>query len=273
MRLALVGCLVVMSSPLFADEHQHGETTQAETVKRPKVFLDKSPRMVQFQLKRLDNRRLLLVERSTGDKKYIPVYEAILARPGMSPQFLEESVAALAKLRKSTATVELLNVITKLKIDEPSEKRAAMELARMLLKQTPASLAGDADALESATDSDERLFRSIGFAGLIASGNSAKSWELAQADQMALQAWLASIRLLPNQKLRAPLYDQVVDLVKAQKSGTSQAAIRRFGGDPTACRKNVSVGVGFFVEGRLPRRCCCYLAERSKEESRSRHLC
>ncbi|MDP7017605.1 MAG: hypothetical protein QGG36_17510, partial [Pirellulaceae bacterium] len=42
-------------------EHQHGE--KKEPVKRPRVFLDKSPRIVWYQLNRLDNERLLLVER------------------------------------------------------------------------------------------------------------------------------------------------------------------------------------------------------------------
>ncbi len=80
-------------------EHTHEHATDGP-VERPKVFLDKSPKIVEYQLKRLDNSRLLLVEREPTDKKYAPVYRAILLRPGMSRQDREESLGALTKINE-----------------------------------------------------------------------------------------------------------------------------------------------------------------------------
>ena len=60
---------VLSASFLNADEdhsHHHGNDAPVE---RPKVYLDKSPKIVAYQLKRLDNARLLLVETGTDDAK------------------------------------------------------------------------------------------------------------------------------------------------------------------------------------------------------------
>ena len=58
-----------------SDDHRHG--SQDQEIEAPKVYLDKSPRAVAYQLKRLDNARLLLVECSDDDPKYLPVHLAI----------------------------------------------------------------------------------------------------------------------------------------------------------------------------------------------------
>ena len=72
----------------------------AYQIKPPTVFLDKSPRIVAYQLKRLDDQRLLMVPRATDDKKYIPVYEAIVSRPAMAAGIRDESLEALATVER-----------------------------------------------------------------------------------------------------------------------------------------------------------------------------
>src|SRR5688500_5992935 len=49
----------------------------------PQIFLDKNPRIIAYQLKRLSNPQLLSLERKTSEAKYKPIYEAILARKGV----------------------------------------------------------------------------------------------------------------------------------------------------------------------------------------------
>ena len=84
---------------IVAQTHQHDHAGHdhgaAKPIEPPKIFLDKSLRIVQYQLNRLDNERLLLVERKTDDLKYAPVYSAILTRAGMSPQYREEALEGL----------------------------------------------------------------------------------------------------------------------------------------------------------------------------------
>ena len=63
--------------------HHHGGDPDVE---RPKIYLDKSEKIVAYQLKRLDNAKLLLVETRTDDPQYAPVFKAILLRSGLSRQ-------------------------------------------------------------------------------------------------------------------------------------------------------------------------------------------
>lgn len=103
--------MLVASAISLPAQHQHDHDGDGPKLAPPKVFLDKSPRVVAYQLKRLDNQRLLMVERKTDDEKYIPVYSAILTRVGMTPQFRVEAVQALAKLTDSDPVTVLLDGI------------------------------------------------------------------------------------------------------------------------------------------------------------------
>ncbi len=76
--IALVTALLATPAWSVQDHDGHG-------VKPPRLFLDKNPRIVAFQLKRLDNQRLLLAERSDDDPKYLPVHAEILRREGIPP--------------------------------------------------------------------------------------------------------------------------------------------------------------------------------------------
>ena len=51
-----------------------------------------------------------MVERKTDDAKYVPVYQAILARVGMSPQFRLESLEALAQLQDSDPVTIVMEI-------------------------------------------------------------------------------------------------------------------------------------------------------------------
>ena len=54
-------CAGGTAARLFSQDHahhHHGGNATETPVERPKVFLDKSPRVVAYQLKRLDNRAL-----------------------------------------------------------------------------------------------------------------------------------------------------------------------------------------------------------------------
>ena len=143
-------------------------------MERPKIFLDKSPRIVEYQLKRLDNQRLLLVERKSDDAKYIPVYSAILTRVGMSPQYREEAVEALVKLRDSDPVIILLEALAKFDAEDRSQRRAARQITGMLLRQPGDSLAKAIEPLGDAIDADNPLVRRSGFAGLIVAGQVAE---------------------------------------------------------------------------------------------------
>jgi putative heme-binding domain-containing protein len=213
---ALIGFFAV---PGFAQEHSHGEqAADSPKVSAPKVFLDKSPRIVAYQLKRLDNQRLLMVERRTTDLKFAPVYAAILSRVGMSPQFRDEAVKALVKLQESNDVEVLLAAIGELDAEDRDQARAARQLAGMLLRLPVKLLKEQSESLQAELESDEELRRAIGAAGLITAGE--ENAVLARLDQEpdVQRAMLSAIALLPTVQLRDSLRDDVLAVLEQSRN-------------------------------------------------------
>ncbi|MGI9474036.1 MAG: c-type cytochrome [Rubripirellula sp.] len=225
----LASCLAATS---YAQDHGHeghGQSTGAAKIEAPKVFLDKSPRIVAYQLKRLDNQRLLLVERKTDDAKYIPVYEAILSRVGMSPQFREEALDALVKLGDASPVTVLLAAMDPLDGEDADQRRTARQLARMLLSQDRDSVAAQSDELWEAAASESPQLRSIAAAALLVSGDADTSKKLVSEDQGKL-AFLDAVELIPNAKRRSPFRDQIVALLEqSEDKPVKNAAITALG--------------------------------------------
>lgn len=237
--VAIASCVFDVERVASADDHSHGHghshgaTEGAAPVERPKIYLDKSPRIVAYQLKRLDNERLLLVERDTTDAKYAPVYAAILTRAGISPQHREESLAALVTINKSDAVAEVLAALESLDESDRQQQRTIKQLAAMMLQTESAVLASKADALTAATKSESGAVRAIGSAGLIVAGKSAEAWSAATKSQQATLDWLAAIPLVPRPGVRSALRDQVVGLLAdSQPVAVRRAAINSLSAIP-----------------------------------------
>ncbi len=217
--VALSGVWILLAVGMIsAQDHGHGSDGDSKPIERPKIFLDKSPRIVEYQLKRLDNRRLLLVERKADDAKYIPVYTAILTRVGMSPQFREEAVEALVELEKSDPVTVLLAALEKLDPEDQQQRRTARQLSGMMLRQPGEILADKVDLLAGATESDSRLLRSAGFAGLVVADQVESALAKASASEPQTLDWLASVSLIPNPGKRSLLRDPIVAIIDDVKS-------------------------------------------------------
>ncbi len=219
--LPLVAAAGFLHSPLAGQTHQHdhaghhqGEPSDDADVERPTVFLDKSPRIVEYQLGRLDNQRLLLVERGTDDPKYAPVYQAILTRAGMSPQYRQEAVEALATLRDSDPASVLLSALEEVPGENRQSRQTLNQLAGMLLELSPATLREHRGALVEAARSMKQTVRGVGFAGLIVAGDSDQAWDLAETDTESTLAWLAGIRRVPAAEMRNAERERIVGLVR-----------------------------------------------------------
>lgn len=231
LTFSLLSVLCLHATMAMAQEHTHGDGgAAAPRLAPPTVFLDKSPRIVEYQLKRLDNQRLLLVERNVDDRKYIPVYQSILSRVGMSPQHREESVAALVALQQSDPVTVLLSAIAELDAADREQRRAAGQLALMLLRQGDAVLKSKAELLSQTAAADGELLRSIAFAALISADqfDSARA-RLADGDR-AQTAFLAAFAWIPDPSTRSALRDDVVRLLTAsQAADVKREAINALG--------------------------------------------
>jgi azurin len=217
-RLVLSGFLVAATTaPLCL--------AQAQDAAAPQIFLDRSPQIVAYQLKRLNNAQLLAVERKTTDPKYKPVYEAILGRKGIDKKFREEAISALAQLNKSDPVVELLNAIGNV---DPEDKSTPRELIGLLMSQAPAVLAKQRDKIQAmTTESQSDLVKQAAYGALAVGDQKADAvWELASKNDQGMPAFLAGIGLINDAKLRGVFFDKMNPLVsKAPDEATQVAAI------------------------------------------------
>ena len=225
--------MTTLVGPVWSQQHGHEDHAVDSTVTKveaPKVFLDKSPRIVAYQLKRLDNQRLLMVQRKTDDAKYIPVYDSILSRIGMSPQFRQEALKALVTLQKSNPVTVLMNAIGKLDAEDREENRTAKQLAVMLLGLNQAPLKEHSNILWEAIKVDDDLSPSIAAAALLMSNQSETDLGKLTGGQSGQLAFLKAITLIPDAKQRSPFRQRVLGLL--DKSGNQQiknAAITAIG--------------------------------------------
>lgn len=197
------------SAPAQEHQHDHGDKP---TEPPPKIFLDKSPRIIWYQLNRLTNERLLMVERADDDPMFAPVYTAILIRSGMSRQHRDEALAALVKLRASNGVEEVLTAFGELDAKDRQSKAVARQLAALLLSQDSELLVGSVPQLTAAATSDNSLLRPTGYAGLIAAQQQASAWKLAQISEAATLDFLAAVPLVSKAEQRATLRETIVQL-------------------------------------------------------------
>ncbi|WP_145168629.1 c-type cytochrome [Rubripirellula lacrimiformis] len=227
-------CLLMLAcgTPVVADDHNHGGAADTAKAKAeaPVVFLDKSPRIVAYQLKRLDNARLLMVPRKTDDAKYIPVYSAILSRPGMPAQFREEAVAALSKLDDVGSVSVLIDAMSRVDGDDQTVQRTRRELAKLLLGLPVGDMQKQSDALIDATSSDDAFAASAGFAGLVMAGKRDLAMQMASKDDDTTLAWLNSVSLMPTAKRDDAVRKSVVATIQQTSTAAVQsAAVRALG--------------------------------------------
>jgi len=259
--------------PASAQDHHHEHGEEKRPVQPPKVFLDKSPRIVAYQLNRLDNERLLMVERKTDDPKYAPVYTAILTRAGMSPQHCEHALSGLVELHKTDEITELLAALESLDADDRQQRRTSRQLATMLLRQSPQSLKKKAELLGAATKSENNLLRPVGFAGLVVAGLAESAWSTAKNDEAKILDWLACVPLVPKPGVRSRLRDTVVELIgDAYPKPVQRAAIEALAFVPAEQNKNFQL-IAPFVSNKDFRTTAIRTLLRIPKEQRDPQTC
>ena len=82
-----------------------------EKPKKPRIFFNKNRKVVDYQLRRLSNDQLTLLDRRTDDPKFAPLFEAFLSRPGLEKKYRREAIAALAVINKTEHVQEIAAAI------------------------------------------------------------------------------------------------------------------------------------------------------------------
>jgi len=203
------------------------------------VFLDKSPRIVAYQLNRLSNAQLLLVDRSVDDPKYLSVYRAILLRPGMSLEHRQQALAGLRAIKATGAVEELLAAIAELSLKDRNQELVFRHLSRLLLNQPPRILREQRDTLQNATQSEETAARVAGFAALMTAGLADVAWSRAAGREKGQLDFLRAVRYVPRAETRSALREQVVSCLEEHQSpAVRQAALTTLGNVPSLPKAN-----------------------------------
>jgi len=229
MKLTAVFSFLSLTLAGFAAAHARGADVlcadaepAAAQVEKPVLFLDKSPVIVKYQLGRLSNDQLLLADRETTHPKFIPLWEAIMGRPGIAAKFRAEAAEALAKLNKSDVPRELLAGLKRAAASAP----VVAELSKLLVTQQPEGLKKSQAALEALAGGEgPDAARQAAFAALIGIQPADALWTFAQGKPGALAHLVAGIPLAPDGAKRAAFAGKVLPLLAGGDAATRQAAI------------------------------------------------
>lgn len=178
--IILVCCTVVSASSIDAlGQHHH-----SSRVIPPKVFLDKSPRVVEYQLSRLSNEQLLLIETNQQDPKFKPVFNAILMREGMDQASRISALDGLVALAGSNRTEQIVLALTALKNKDSGYIKTLRSLGEIFIDSLPQHLNSARGPLIELIDA-KGLLAEIGYAGLASLDATAAMAEAKSRQQMA----------------------------------------------------------------------------------------
>jgi putative heme-binding domain-containing protein len=177
-----------------------------------------TPRVVAYQLRRLTNRQLIQLPRNTADPKYVPVYEALLSRPGLDTEYRLEAIKALAALNKSSRVVELIAGMERLDQDDGG---VLHQLALQLTTSSPQELQLQRSVLKQIANGDQRaMVRRIACAALVVAEGALDSiWESASLQEDRLIDLLGALPMIPAGKLRDAFYPKIESLIIREPEG------------------------------------------------------
>ena len=206
----VLSCAILFAtllSPVGANTHTHRQDPSA-----PRVLLNVPPRAVEYQLSRLSNEELILVERKDSDPLYRPVYFALLTRAGLPQQYRDEALGVLTKMDKASTSSVLLEAIGKVPQDA---SLAADKLIGMLYAQPAATLSKDREAFVKAATGDQETVRRAAYGAImLGDGSPDKAWQQASQDTLHQRDLLRSVPLLGKaESVRAALFKPIATLV------------------------------------------------------------
>ena len=221
--MVLRNCLVLLIltfiglsvSPIRA-QHAHGSKTAP-----PKVFLDKSPKIVEYQLSRLSNEQLLMIETKEGDAKFQPVFQAILNREGMDKASRISALNGLVQLSQRSKMDQLVDSLLALKKKDSSYERVVKSLSEVLMESLPEKLDANQESLLKLIDQTNYLSE-VGYAALA-------SRDFQAANQMAreknqLENFLRCTSLIPSTRAREQFRELSLATIDDENSS---AALRK----------------------------------------------
>jgi len=218
---AILGAVLASVSGASAHTRSHQDPSA------PRILLDQSPRAIEYQLSRLTNEELALVERKPDDPRYRLVYVALLTRKGVPSQFRDEALAALTAMDKVPRSQVLLDALRKVPADDTV---TAEKLLTLLLAEPATALREQRGIFVKAVEgSAPPLVLRAAYGALIvadrADGPEA-AWQAALKHEGHLLELLRSVPHLPSagaDGMGAQLYNPIAALVRDAKDPATRA--------------------------------------------------
>ena len=206
----------------------YGADARAQT----KILIDQPLRAVEYQLGRLTNDELVLVERKEDDVRYRPVYFALLTRKGVAAQFRDESLTALTRMDKASRSRVLLEALARVPVDDAL---TAEKLFGLLLSQPTDALRKERSTFTQAIDatsSTPLVLRGAYGAVMIGDGKPDDAWQVSLAHPGHIVELLLSVRYIPAPAtaagsatdLRAQLFAPIAALLKTTEDPATKTA-------------------------------------------------
>lgn len=205
--------IVGLSTSTIRAQHAHGSKTAP-----PKVFLDKSPKIVEYQLSRLSNEQLLMIETKEGDAKFQPVFQAILVREGMDKASRISALNGLVQLSQRSKTEQLVDSLLALKKKDSSYERVVKSLSEVLMESLPETLDSQRDSLLKLIE-QTNILSEVGYAAF-ASRDFQTAAQMAREKKM-LESFLRSTSLIPSPRAREQFRELSLAILDDENSSTA----------------------------------------------------
>lgn len=162
----------------------------------PRILMDVSPRAVEYQLRRLSNDELAMIERRPEEPRYRPVYYALLTRTGLARRYRDEALGVLVTMDGASRPRVLLTASTMVASDD---EVAAARLIGQLLSEPIADLRRERQPLREAVGAADApgVSRRAAFAALLVlDGTAAGVASLAAGESTRLIDLLRAVPLV-----------------------------------------------------------------------------
>lgn len=197
--------------------HAQGHSQVGSSTKAPKIFLDKSPKIIEYQLKRLSNAELLLVERKDDHAKFVPVHWAILIRGGLPSGERRAAAEALAKIKSTSTVEEILAALASFTATDAESSRSARDLVSLLLGEPAQRLRDHEKRLRLALNGGSSWSRRAAISGLLVIGQREPVLQAADPHPESAVDFLTAVGWIGDAKVRDSLRNDVLKLLDSER--------------------------------------------------------
>ena len=212
-RLSVFLLFVGLAAPLFS--------APDDGPKKPRIFFNKNRKIVDYQLRRLSNDQLTLVDRRADDSKFVPLFESFLSRSGLESKYRYEAIKALTVINKTGPVQELLAAIRR--ADRVKSNGSVVhDLTHMLSMQSRALVAKRQQLFEQLVEgASTSVVRMAGYLTLARIAPAEALWTMAEGNG-SLVDLLGALPAFSDSVKR----DTLFPLVSAALSEDRTAAVR-----------------------------------------------